>query len=209
MGWLWRKLVIRRPQSLVSTVRRLFWFNFLLREPVFDLSPLRSSSGSLLYCCVFSYSDFCPHICPPLCPIRLCSIPLLFCSSRSPSFPFLPFYHLFPFTFLPSAYRLFRGLLLTFTFFRWHLFPYRLRSKTDNLPSSPAWHSTLPLAPLFTSFISLLCIFHYFPRHPRCLCRRIKRQYPAGRYPCCKNRFYGRIVEVDRGGERSAEKERS
>lgn len=39
MGWLWRKLVIRRPQSLVSTVRRLFWFNFLLQEPVFDLFP--------------------------------------------------------------------------------------------------------------------------------------------------------------------------
>lgn len=109
--------MIRRPQSLVSTVRRLFWFNFLLREPVFDLFPffvLRLISFST----VASSPILIPILIFVLLFVLFVFVPSLFSFVHRdlPLFPFLPFYHLSPFAFLSSAYRLFRGLF--FTFFR-------------------------------------------------------------------------------------------
>lgn len=159
----------------------------------------------LLFCCVFCF-DFCLSICSS---IRPRSIPPLFRPPLSSPFPFFPFYHLYhsPFPLLFIYH--FCGLLFIFTFFSWHLSPCRLCPKTDNLLRSPAWHSPLPLASLLASFITLFSIFDHFPRHPHCLCRRVKSQHPAGRYPHCKNRFYGRVIEVERGDEGSVEEERS
>lgn len=95
--------MIRRPQSLVSTVRRLFWFNFLLREPVFDLFPyfvLRLISFSTV-----ASSPILISILIFVLFVLFVFVPSLFSFvHRDLSlFPFLPFYHLSPFTFLVST----------------------------------------------------------------------------------------------------------